>query len=58
MTVQEILETSLDWQDIMREAGVELSEQTRRAVNSLTDYLCAMAELGEPVIPARKAPHD
>ena len=44
MTPQRILTASLDWKSIMCKAGVRFTPNMTRAVNSLTEYLCATAQ--------------
>ena len=48
MTAQEILVASLAWKDVVTHAGVSISPQSLRLVNSLVQYLCASAELSTP----------
>ena len=46
MTAQQILVASLDYKLLLQERlQVRLSEQTIRALNGLTEFLCARAQI-------------
>src|SRR3990167_2186423 len=44
MTAQQLLVAYLDYRRIMTSAGVHFSEESIRAMNGLTDYLCVQTE--------------
>ena len=47
MTAQQLLVASLDYKRILERTGVKLSEQTIRALNGQTEYMCAQAQIDE-----------
>ena len=48
LSSQQILVASLDYKLLLQERlKVRLSEQTIRALNGMTDYLCARAQIEE-----------
>ena len=48
MTAQQLLVASLDYKLLLQERlKVHLSEQTIRALNGLTEFLCARAQIDE-----------